>query len=65
MYVGLYATHAMTKKQFLQQPPPFVVVMKISFDYNFMTFLFRDEPRVIPLEELEDAYRQPMETQRG
>lgn len=66
------STHAMTKQQFLQQPPSFVVEMKFRFNPNYVGFLPVGRPELkkisdFPVREAEeiqrrfDMYQAPLE----
>jgi hypothetical protein len=39
----------MTKQDFKQQPPSFVGVVKVAFNYNYATFVPMGEPRIVPV----------------
>jgi tetratricopeptide (TPR) repeat protein len=61
--IGLFATHAMTKKQFMEQPPSFVVSISVAFNYNFMTYLPEVDPRVVAIVDLDQNVRANVESQ--
>lgn len=49
MYLCHLATFAMTKKEFKQQPPSFVIVIKVVFNYNYATFVPVGSPKKVPI----------------
>lgn len=55
--IGLLATHGMTKRQFLQQPPSFSVLLDVRFNYNLLTFLPTAKPTTVPLDSLDESVR--------
>jgi hypothetical protein len=62
-YIGFLATHAMSKKQFMEQPPSFVVSITVAFNYNFVTYLPVVDPQVVPIAHLAQHVREGVETQ--
>jgi len=46
------ATHAMTKQQFTNKKPNFVVVFEVRLNKNFLTFVPKEMPKVVYLSEL-------------
>jgi tetratricopeptide (TPR) repeat protein len=48
-YLCYLATFAMSKRDFVQQPPTFVIVVKVAFNYNYGTFLPIGNPQKVAI----------------
>jgi hypothetical protein len=53
----------MTKKQFMEQPPSFVVSISVAFNYNFMTYLPVVDPQVVAIVDLAQGVREDAQAQ--
>jgi len=60
--LGSIITHAtcyaLTDSQKKEQPPSFVIMMNLDFNYNMQTFMFTEEPRTVNLADLSDSARE-------